>query len=278
MLFRSLLFVLMAAPAAAQTPPPAAALPNPNALPAPPPLTGLPGPDPRLCGPTKYSALCVEGRWLQFAHIKLKVTATRFAGDYSLEQAANGELHATYRERIGGSERGGEIVLIGTEGFAYRSRDNFPDAGSIIDYATSNPLVMAQLATLLLDLGVLGPPSEVAAPQAIKASNATQNLRTAAPRMALLYGAPWTMTGTVRRTEGETLAFALRLHYTPVDGNGNVVKGKTDDIAIEGTVSYARQRPALPDSLDLVGWKLMRLEVPLAAVSTLGEARQAIGP
>jgi len=262
----------------AQTPPPAAALPNPDALPLAPPNLRLPGPDPRECGPTKFSALCAAGRWLQFSRMTMKVAGPRFSADYVLEQAQNGELHATYRERVQGNERGGEIILIGTDGFAYRSREKFPDAGSIIDYTTSNPLMMGQLVALLLDLGVLGPPSEVSAPQPIKASNATQYLRTAAPRMALLYGAPWSMTGSVRRAQDDAVAFTLRLRYTPVDRNGMAIKGKSDNLTLEGVVSYAPKLPAFPESFDLLGWKLMKLETPLRSVSNLGEAREAVGP
>ena len=284
MSFRPLLSIALTAASLAvslsfaQTPPPAAALPNPNALPAMPPVTGLPGPDPRLCGPTKFSALCAAGRWAQFSRMNIKVSAPRYTADYAIEQADNGEMHATYRERASGQERGGEIILIGSEGFAYRSREKFPDPGSIIDYATSNPIMMSQLAALLLDLGVLGPPSEVAAPQPIKATNATQSLRTAAPRIAVLYGAPWTMTGTVRRAGSDAIAFTLRLRYAPVDRHGIAIKGKTDTVTLEGTASYAPRRASFPDSFDLVGWKIMRLDTPVAAAGTLGAAREALGP
>src|SRR5690242_4790878 len=237
-MFRSaLIFLFATAVAYAQAPPRAAPLPDLNALPAPPPDLRLPGTDPRQCGPTKFSALCAEGRWLQFARIAVKVSAPRFTGDYTIDQAENGEMHATYRERIGGNARGGEIILVGSEGFAYRSRDAFPDPGSIIDYTTSNALMMAQLTALLLDLGVLGPPSEVAGPQAIKAGNATQHLRTAAPRIAVLYGAPWSMTGTVRRADRDAIAFNLRLRYVPVDRQGNVIRGKAETITLTGTVA-----------------------------------------
>jgi len=278
MFFRALLLCLVSLCAVAQTPPPAAPLPSPDALPGAAPLPGLPGADPRQCGPTKYSALCPAGRWAQFSSMTMKVGAPRFAADYTIEQAANGELHATYRERVGDHQRGGEIILIGADGFAYRSREAFPDPGSIIDYMTSNPLMMSSLVALLLDLGVLGPPSDVSAPQAIKAASTTQYLRTPAPRTAILYGAPWSMTGSVRRAEPDTIAFSLRLRYTPVDSNGNAIKGRKETLTVEGKVSYAARREAFPESFDLVGWKLMKLETPQRAVATLGEAREVVGP
>ena len=279
MFLRALFVFLLNVCAYAQAPPPAAPLPSPDALPTAPASSRLPGVDERECGATKYSALCPAGRWAQFSSMALKVAAPRFSGEYTIEQASNGELHATYRERAGKNDRGGEIILIGSDGFAYRSREAFPDPGSIIDYMTSNPLMMSELAALLLDLGVLGPPSEVAAPQPIKASNATQYLRTPAPRTAILYGAPWSMTGSVRRAEADAdaIAFSLRLRYTPVDRNGNAVKGKSETITLDGKVSYAARREAFPESFDLVGWKLMKLDVPQRGVNTLREAREAVG-
>jgi hypothetical protein len=262
----------------AQSPPPAAPLPGAGALPSAPANTRLPGVDHRQCGPTKWSALCAAGRWTQFSRAQIKVRARDFDGRYDIEQAANGELHVTYAETIGKESRGGEIVLVGREGFAYRSREKFPDPDNIIDYALTNPILMSQLVALLLDLGVLEAPADVTAPRAIRAASATQYLRTAAPRKAVLYGAPWTMTGSVRRASPERIAFNVKLDFRPVDANGNAIGGKRDTVALEGDLSFAPLRPALPDSFDLVGWRLKRVgeagELP--AVSTLREARSAV--
>src|SRR5690242_5187648 len=95
-----LLFALTTSVAQAQAPPRGAPLPDLSALPTAPPDLRLPGPDPRECGPTKFSALCAEGRWLQFARIAMKGAGPKFAADYTIDQAVNGEMHATYRERV----------------------------------------------------------------------------------------------------------------------------------------------------------------------------------
>ncbi|MFO1323894.1 MAG: hypothetical protein U1F15_07495 [Burkholderiales bacterium] len=269
---------LLSGAAVAQTsPPPAATLPDLDALPRA-GDTRLPGIDARHCGTTRYSALCAAGRWAQFSSIDVRLTApSGFTGDYTLEQAADGDVHATYRE-TGGAKRGGEVVLIGAEGIAYRTRDALPDPDSVIDYMLSNPLMQSKLVAVLLDLGVLGPPSDVTRPQAITASSTTQYLRAEAPRMALLFAPPWTMRGTVRPAGDGKIAFALKLRYRPVDRNGMPVAGKTDGIELTGTVSYAPRRATLPDSLDLTGWKLMRRDTPLRGVETLGAARESLGP
>ena len=99
--------------------------------------------------------------------------------------------------------------------------------------------MMSQLAALLLDLGVIGPPADVTAPRTITASSRTQYIRTSAPRQAVLYGAPWNMTGTVRSAGADKVGFNLRLRFRPVDRNGNAIASKTDTITLEGVASFA---------------------------------------
>lgn len=272
--------LLCAAGAGAQTPPPAAPLPDASSLPDMPGNLRMPGADHRECGPSKWSALCPAGRWTHFSRIDLDVTAPgSFNARYEIEQAANGEMHVTYREQAGKESRGGEAVLFGAEGLAYRTRETFAEAGNIIDYMLSTPILMSRLSALLLDLGFLGPPSDVNAPQAIKASSETQYLRTDAPRKAILYGAPWSMSGTVRRAGPDKVGFSLRLQYRPVDRNGNAIPGKTETVKLDGTAYYGAPRPALPDSMDLTGWKILRVgdAAPQPAAPTLVEARRALG-
>jgi len=241
----------------------------------------MPGADHRECGPTKWSALCAAGRWTFFSRIDLRVTAPQFRARYEIEHAANGEMNATYREEIGKKSRAGEVVLFGIDGLAYRTREKFGDPDDIIDYSLSSPIMMAQLSALLLDLGVLGPPSDVSAPQAITASSSTQYIRTSAPRQALLYGAPWNMSGTVRRTGPDKVGFNLRLRFHPVDRNGNAIASKTETVTLEGVATYAPRREALPDSMDLAGFKLIRVGgggAPLPAAATLKAARDSLTP
>jgi hypothetical protein len=262
----------------AQTPPPVAPLPEASALPQMPSDLRMPGADHRECGPSKWSAVCAAGRWTLFSQIDLRVAAPRFAARYQIEQADNGEMHATYSEQVGRDARGGEVVIFGMDGFAYRSREKFADPGNALDYAISTPIMMSQLASLLLDLGVIGPPADVGSQQAITASSATQYIRTAAPRTVLLYGAPWNMRGTARRVAKDKVGFNLRLRFHPVDRYGNANADKTETITLEGTVSFAPRRATLPDSMDLTGWKVMRAgdDTPLPDAPTLRDARQSV--
>ena len=48
-------------------------------------------------------------------------------------------------------------------------------------------------------------------------------------------------------------------------------------IELTGHATFADRRGAMPDTLDLVGWKIVRAGVPLPAAATLGEARASVG-
>ena len=248
-----------------------------SALPAAPANPSLPGVDSRQCGTTKWSALCAAGRWAQFAALDLTVKTAGFTGTYQVEIAANGEMHVTYREDAHGTRRSGEGVLFGIDGIAYRTRDALPPADAVIDYVFSSPLMMGKLVAVLLDQGVLEAPAEVTAPRSIRAGSTTQFIRADAPRLATLYGPPWSMTGTVKPAGDGRVAFALALRYRPVDAKGVPVAGKTDTLQLDGTVSFAPPRPQLPDTMDVVGWKVMKRDAPVAGVATLAEARAAVG-
>ena len=280
MILRALLVLAVscvgAGPLLAQTvPPPVAPLPDTSGVPKASGSLQLPGPDPRQCGSSKYNAICAEGRWANFSSLRLNVTAPRFEADYTIEQAANADIHATYREAIGEHRRGGEIVIFSVSSFAYRSRDEFPDPGSIIDYMMSSPIMLGRLTALLLDQGVLGEPASVTKPRSVSASSTTRYILTPAPRTAILYAPPWSMTGTVRPAASGALAYSLTFRFRPVDKQGRALEGKTDAITLKGEVSYAPMRPALPESFDITGWKILRDDAPLAGVPTLGEARKA---
>jgi hypothetical protein len=257
--------------------PPVAGFPGGTTLPEAPADQRLPGPDPRQCGPTRYSALCAEGRWADFASMRVELKASRFTGDYAMDRPQNGDVHTTYREQGGSTRRGGEIVFINDDAFAYRSRDRFQSPETILDEMMSAPMLVTQLAALLLDQGALVAPGEVTAPLPFRASNATQFLRAQTPGAAALFGPPWEVTGSVAPAADGALAFRLRLSYRPVDPKGRIQKNRRDTVELTGTVSYGERRDAMSDTFDLVGWKLMIRNSEADPVKSMGEARQVAG-
>ncbi len=236
----------------------------------------LPGPNPRHCGSTRHSAVCAEGRWTNFANMHVELKAPRFSGVYSMERPQNGEVHTTYREVAGSTRRGGEIVFINDDAFAYRSRERFHSPEVILDEMMSTPVLVTQLAALLLDQGALVGPDEITTPLPFSARNATQFLRTEAPNAAALFGPPWEVTGSVAPAADGALAFRLRLSYRPVDRKGRIQAGKRDTVELTGTVTYGERRKAMSDTFDLVGWKLMLRNSEIDPVKSMDEARQAV--
>lgn len=265
-------------PPARSGPPPVADLPR-GGLPSAGNLDlTLPGIDPRQCGPSPHAALCAKGRWTHFSNLEVRVRAPGFEAVYVMEIAQNSELHATYRETARGKTRGGEVVLLGQEGFAFRTREKFPEDAPVVDIMTSAPIMTAELVAFLLDQGVIGPPADVTAPRTIEAGSTTQYIRASAPNTATLYGPPWRMTGSVRPgPRAHDVAFALKLLYRPVDSKGKLIAGRTDTLQLEGTVSFAPRRGTLPDSLDLTGFSVRRGDQPAGPQGTVGEARKAVG-
>jgi len=270
--------LLAGLPAAAQSGASSAtALPGLSALPKAPANTRLPGIDPRECGTSKHAALCAMGRWAKFARMDVKLTAGTFSGAYTMEKPQSGEVLTTYAERMPGGRRGGEVLLVSDDAFAYRTREKLPSDADLLDYMLGAPNMATQLVAVLLDQGVLEAPSDVTQPRTVSAGSATQFLRTETPNTAALYGPPWRVAGTVRPGEDGRLAFALRLSFRPVDARGKVDAMRTETLELAGTVSYGDRRATMSDSFDLVGWKLVRDGNELPAVATLKEARTSVG-
>ncbi|MBK9114366.1 MAG: hypothetical protein IPM22_01665 [Betaproteobacteria bacterium] len=257
--------------------PAATVLPGLAAVPKPPADLRLPGPDPRDCGTTRYAALCAKGRWSQFARMEVTLKAGAFSGTYTMERPDNGEILTTYDERTPRGRRGGEVLLLSDDAFAYRTREQLPTDDDILDYMLSAPNMAMQLVAVLLDEGVLGGPADVTGRVAIAAGSDTQYIRTESPTTAALYGPPWRVTGTIHPDDGGRLSFALRFTFRPVHRDGRLAQGRTQTIELAGHVSFAGRRPAMPDSLDLVGWKIVRGGAPLPAASTLAQARSSVG-
>ena len=240
--------------------------------------TRLPGVDPRQCGTSIHAALCAHGRWADFATIEMKLKAAQFDGTYTMERPLNGETHTTYREQWPQGRRGGEIVFVSEDAFAYRSREPFSDNNVILDEMMTAPNMFAQLAAVLLDQSArIGPAEVTGRPLDLSAGSETQFVRTEAPSSAALYGPPWKVTGTLRASAPKTLKFSLRFTFRPVDTTGRVNPAQSETIELAGTFSYGNRRSKMPDSFDLVGWKLVKAGDALGAVATLAEARSAVG-
>lgn len=238
---------------------------------------GLPGPDPRQCGTSLHDALCAIGRWSRFTRMTVTLKSGAFTGKYEMERTASGEVLTLFSETSPSKRRGGEVLIVGDDAFAYRTRETVPADIDMLDYLLAASNMTTQLVAILLDQAVLEAPSAVTAPRAVAGESATQYIRTDTPNTAAAYAPPWKVTGTVRPQGGGAIAFDLAFQYRPVDKRGKPQPGRVDRIALTGVVTYGDLKPSMPDTFDLVGWKLIRGGSPVAGVSTLSEARRVAG-
>jgi hypothetical protein len=148
----------------------------------------------------------------------------------------------------------------------------------MLDQIMTSPIVFSELVAVLLEAALPEGPEGIARTHTVKAGSESQFVLTQAPGGAVLYGPPWSVSGTVRRGETGALAFDLDFRYRPVDASGRAAKSGTDTARLSGSARYAPPRERLPDTFDLVGWKLVRAGTLLGAASTLGEARQLAAP
>ena len=178
---------------------------------------------------------------------------------------ANGEIHATYREQVGKHGRGGEIVIFGVDGLRLSlAARSFPIPASIIDYMMSSPIMLAQLAALLLDQGVLGPPSDVTsaahdhAPRARRATSARR--RRAWPRST---PPPWydDRHGASARAPTRSAFYAAACASARSTAAATPSRARPTRVTpAKASRPSRRTRATLPDSIDLTGWKILRGE------------------
>lgn len=255
---------------------PPGASPRTWALPSPPENTRLPGADPRQCGTSIHQALCAIGRWSRFARMDVTLKTGGFTGHYEMERPENGEVLTLFTEQAPSGRRGGEVLLVGDDAFAYRTREQLPADVDVLDYLLGAPNMTMQLAAVLLDQAVLEAPASVTAQRKVAADSTTQYIRTETPNTAAVYAPPWRVSGSVRPAGANAIAFTLDFQYRPVDKRGKPLAGRTDRIELSGVASYGGRKPTMPDTFDLVGWKLIKAGQPAPAASTLEEARRSV--
>jgi hypothetical protein len=198
-----------------------------------------------------------DGRWSQFARMELRLTSGSFSGDYTLEKPADGYAHTTYREQSGKHRRGRRSAARQRRRHRVSlARAPAPDV-DILDFLLASPNMATQLVAVLLDQGVLGGPGDVTKPLAIATGSTTQFIRTETRQFAALYAPPWRVTGSIRPTDNQRMAFSLRLTFHPVDQGGRVLANSTDTIDLAGTyrsrTSARRCRQLRPRGLETAG-------------------------
>lgn len=156
----------------------------------------------------------------------------------------------------------GTIVVIG--GRAMLMKDVAHDTGYEID-ALDGPVLLHQLVMTLLDQAFpQGPPSVAADSVPIKIVQKTRSIRIATQSAEGHLGAPWTLTGTARRTR-DRIDYDLQFVFT--------VDGSSKSMVCTGFWEKALAAPPLDDNMSLDGWSLHWL-APITSTSDQGTILQ----
>lgn len=228
---------------------------------------------PAECGPPPDGAICVTGPWQEFARADVATTSGAIVGRFMLAYPAGREIHARFDISGSGSTQGAEVIaLANNETIAARVPDAWQgDAAALL----GPPALTAQLAASLLELALPDGPGSVVAARTVKLAEPHRYLLTATPTQRAAYGAPWTLSGSVRPGKRGEVAFTLTLRYRRVGNSGIADAADAPPLKLVGTLAYAARRSRLPDAFDIAGWRVTLGGDTIDGYATLGELRRA---
>jgi hypothetical protein len=190
------------------------------------------------------------------------------------EVGATGDARITVDLRDSSTHTTGTIVLIGgrwmlTRGFTSAGRKEI----EALDVAALN----SQLVIVLLTAALPGGPPAPGPPQHVRFAEKANPIRIATATASAVYGAPWTVTGSVT-VSGANAPATYQLSFTCSE------QGVAQTMEFAGSAGDAKSPVDLPDSMKLAGWKVRRLSLakepspgstqPPPKAATLGELRQ----
>jgi len=151
----------------------------------------------------------------------------------------------------------GTIIVVG--GRAMLMKDVQHESGYEID-ALDGPVLMHQLVMTLLDQAFPNGPTSVGASVPIKIVQKERAIRIATPSAGGRLEAPWTLTGTARRS-GDRIEYDLQFAFT--------AQRSTRSLGFTGFWERAPAAPALDDHMSLDGWTVLWL-TPMTSTSQQG--------
>ncbi len=229
---------------------------------------------PAACGPPPDGAICAMGAWFDFARLDATTTTGAIVGRFVLQLPAGQEIYAKFHIVAPDGTRGAELVVIGTaETVAANVPPQFEgDPVSLL----GPPMLTGQLVAGLLQVAVPEGPAALKGSRSVRLTEPRRYVVTATPASRAVYGAPWSLSGTVRAVGKGEIAFDVTLRYRRVGRSGVADVNDAAPLKLEGRLSYPAQRSRLPDSLDLDGWRIVRAGSVRDGVATLGELRRAV--
>lgn len=236
------------------------------------------------CGP-KAPDICAAGSpWYSANSIQLAVGQPNVADrtKFSLTVPDPQNLVIDLDNVFQGKSQKGTIKLV--EGRAMLTHGLSLEKGYEID-ALDGPILTYQILVSLLSQAIPAGPDRFSGTKAINLKEKKRGIRIATMSASGYFGAPWTLTGTVSRSDTETVTFSLSFTYT---------QDKTPSIlSFDGSWKKLRQAPQIDSAMSLQGWQLHLLgpveikqegstifdyaaQSKPTPVGTLGELRKSI--
>lgn len=226
----------------------------------------------RDCGPPPDGALCAEGPWLEFARMAVTLRQGTVTSRFEVTIADGRDVLASTDETTPYYRGKADAILIGGTVLGTRKDAALPGEGmQLLD----DPVLAAKEAATLLQIARPKGPRSVGARTTVKASG-KRILQVKTPTIESLFGPPWTIEGWVAPAGPGAWTFDLALSFRLLAGDGSLTE-RTHTHRYEGRVEFPAKRPRLPDAFVIDGWTLEGPSGAPFGLSTLGEARKALG-
>lgn len=224
--------------------------------------------------------------WREPTQLDLTMKQNRDAARWRITFAQGGLLKVDLFDAASGAPAG-ELILVSGHTLLTRAVNLTRD--DVLEYF-DDAMLSQQIATALLREAFPAGPTQVAAAHKVNADDVGQSIAAETIHTSRVYYAPWTIRGTARRVDANSVEFDLNFL---AQINSSTRKETRQSYA--GTWRRDTVQPKLADDFSLLGWSVWRIRVgtrDAGGVSmagfittpearryqTLGELRAAVRP
>jgi hypothetical protein len=198
---------------------------------------------------------------------------------FSLPDPSNLKIDSEYSEQ--GQTRRSSVLLVDDQ--VMLTRDIAPEKGREI-YALDGPVLIYQLVINLLSAAFPEGPDDFKGKSVVDLEEGRRTIAVSTAFSSGLYRAPWRLTGSIRRTNLQSITYAFEFEYS--------AGGSRKTLALNGLWAKSNPAPAIDPNLNLADWVAYALDdytirqdsdrvssgakaIPAIATS-LGELQQAL--
>ena len=194
------------------------------------------------------SPATANGTWGDATEVRLMVSSdgTGQPVEYLIELLSEGDARITEMDSSAPSDQWPVIVLVGGQVMLVQNMEL--EEGYEID-AMDGPVLMLQLTLSLLAKGLADGPTSLPTEGSVEVQKVEQEepIEVSTTSAGGQFPAPWRLSGTATREEGDRIAYSLDLVYT----SGT----EKPTVEIDGHWKKTDPRPKLDPAMALTAWK-----------------------